>query len=124
MSTIKIQAIANSNFDKIEYGHAEIRRFSRTEILQKSLKQLVLFWGLAVISVLLPVVHFVLVPLFFVMGAYLALQARKQKQEIISGTVNCPQCQQPVTINKSAFLEEHTEICQHCASVVKISAVI
>lgn len=121
MSTTKIQAIANSNFDKIEYGLAEIRNFSPGEILQKSIKQLVMFWGLAIVSVLLPVVHFILVPLFFVMGAYLAVRARKFKQEIISGSVNCPQCKQPVTIKKSPFLEEHTEICQNCTSVVKIS---
>lgn len=121
MSTTKIQAIANSNFDKIEYGLAEIRNFSPCEILQKSIKQLVMFWGLAIVSVLLPVVHFILVPLFFVMGAYLAVRARKFKQEIISGSVNCPQCKQPVTIKKSPFLEEHTEICQNCTSVVKIS---
>lgn len=121
MSTTKIQAIANSNFDKIEYGTAEIRSFSPREILQKSIKQLAMFWGLAIVSVLLPVVHFVLVPLFFFMGAYLAIRARKVKQEILSGSVNCPQCKQPVTIKKSPFLDEHTEICQNCTSVVKIS---
>lgn len=120
MSQQRIQATAGS--DHVEYGTADIRSFSPREVLTKSLQKLGMFWGLALFSILLPVVHFVLTPLFFILGIYLAVRARKFRHEILSGSINCPHCKAPVTIGKAAFFEEHTEICQNCASVVRISS--
>lgn len=119
MSQQRIQAIASS--DHIEYGTADIRSYSPPEIVKKSLQKLGLFWGMSLFSVFLPVVHFVLTPLFFVLGIYLSVRARKFRHEILSGTIACPHCKKDITIGKSAFFEEHTEICQSCASAVRIS---
>ncbi|MFV3409191.1 hypothetical protein ACNH6C_11320 [Bdellovibrio bacteriovorus] len=119
MSHQRIQATAGS--DHVEYGTADIRSYSPREVLIKSLQKLGMFWGLAIFSILLPVVHFVLTPLFFILGIYLSVRARKFRHEILSGSIHCPHCKTPVTIGKAAFFEEHTEICQNCASVVRIS---
>lgn len=120
-STSRIQAKANS--DHIEFGTAQIRVYSPREVLTKSLKTLGLFWGLALLSVLLPVVHFVSVPVLFGLGIYMTLRTRKLRKEIISGSIHCPHCRQAVEIRKAPLFDELTEICQNCASVVRISEV-
>lgn len=118
MSKSQIQAKANS--DHIEFGSADIRNYSPREVLLKSLKTLSLFWGLALLSVLLPVVHFVSVPLLFGLGIYMTLRTRKLRKEILSGAIACPNCRQPIEIKNAPLFDEHTEICQNCASVVRI----
>jgi hypothetical protein len=117
MEKIKIQGTANS--DKIEYGTAEIRTYSPRDVLQKVLKTLALYWGIAIFCVFLPVVHFVLVPLFFFLGIFMAMRARKFKGEILSGEILCPNCSQKVTLSKASILWPNSEICQSCASVVR-----
>jgi hypothetical protein len=121
MSQNKIQASANS--DHIEYGTANIHAYTPQMLLAKSIKKLLMFWGAAVLSILLPVVHFVLVPLFFILGIVFAILARKDRFEITDGKVACPNCKKEITVEKAAFAEYHSEICQHCACVVRISPV-
>src|SRR5437868_584948 len=112
MNQVTIQATANS--DHVEYGTAEIRSFSPRAVLTNSLKKLLMFWGAALLSVFLPVVHFVLVPLFFILGIFFAFRARKFRYEIISGQIHCPRCKGAVKIEKAVFFEHHQEICQNC----------
>jgi hypothetical protein len=119
MAQIQIQADANSG--KVVFGVAEIRHFSQREILFRVLKTLGLLWGIAVFCVFLPVVHFVLVPLFLILGPIFALRARKYKFELLGGEVACPQCSQILKLPKSAILWPHTEICQNCAFHIRLS---
>lgn len=121
MQKTAIQATSNS--DRIEYGTAEIHSFSPQAVLAKSLKMLALFWGIALLSVFLPVVHFVLVPLFFILGMVFAFRARKLRFEIVSGEVLCPNCKAQVTIKNASCAVDHKDICQSCASVIKIAPV-
>jgi hypothetical protein len=121
MAQTKIQATANS--DHAEYGMADIHTFTPQMILMNSLKKLGMFWGMAVISVFLPVVHFVLVPLFLILGVVFMIRARKYRYEITSGQVPCPRCQKEIVLGKAAFIEFHDEICQHCAGVARIRPV-
>lgn len=114
----QIQATANS--DHTEYGTAIIRVYSPQMVMKRVIQKLLFFWGLAIFSVFLPVVHFVLVPLFFMLGIYFAVQARKVRFEISDGEIHCPRCRADVKIKKAAFEEDHKEICQQCAGLMKV----
>ena len=82
--------VATTNDKKTEYGHGEIHEFNSQEVLVKSVQKLFLFWGLALLSVFLPVVHFVLVPLFLVLGVFFSVRAFKFRRVMKSGDVACP----------------------------------
>ncbi|MFM6928837.1 MAG: hypothetical protein ACKOX6_10265 [Bdellovibrio sp.] len=118
---MKIEIQGKANSEKYEYGFAEVRVYSQRETLMKVVKALAVFWGLAIFSILLPVVHFVLVPLFLFLGVFMAFRARKYHEEMLSGEINCPHCGSLVKIGKAPILWPLSEICQNCASVVRIS---
>lgn len=115
---MKIQATANS--DKIEYGEAEVQAISKDKLFLKSLTYLTACWCVAIVCILIPVLHFILVPAFFLLGIYLAVRTTKLKDEIISGAISCPHCSQTVNLPRSAASWPHSEICQNCSSVLRI----
>ena len=114
---IKIQASANS--DKLVYGTAEVTEASKDKLFFKALIRITIWWALAIVAILIPVLHFILVPAFFLTGIYMAMKALKLSMLIESGRVDCPHCGQNVDLPKSAAAWPHTEICQNCASVIQ-----
>lgn len=115
---IKIQAQAYS--DKIEFGSAEIIPYTKDKLFFKALMQITWTWCVAIVCVLIPALHFVLVPAFFILGIVLAVRTMALQAEITSGELNCPHCSKPMILQKSAALWPHTEICQNCGSNVRI----
>ena len=85
-----------------------------------ALKKLAIFWGIALVSVLLPVVHFVLVPLFFFLGFFFAYRGFKSEGQVLSGETTCPHCGTKVVVKKQELAWPITEICQGCARVVRM----
>lgn len=118
MEQISIKAYTPS--DPEQTGTLQIRRFSKQDIMINVLKKLGLFWGIALVTVLIPVFHFITVPLFFILGIFQALKAKKAQFEIQDGQVPCPRCQKIIAIKKSVFIEGHKEICQNCVTQVTL----
>lgn len=118
---MRIEIKGKANSEKYEYGFAEVRTYSPREIMTKSLKSLAIFWGIAIVSILLPIVHFVSVPAFFLIGIFTALRARKYHEEFISGEITCPHCSKQITIGKTPIIWPVPVICQSCASVVSVT---
>lgn len=116
---MKIQATAYS--DKIEYGTAEVLALSKDQLFFKALAYLTACWCTAIVCILVPALHFVLVPAFFFLGIFLAVRVTKQRHLILSGQITCPHCSQEVILLKSAADWPHSEICQNCSSVLRIS---
>lgn len=118
MEQIQIKAYTPS--DPEQTGSLHIRRFSKQDVMQNVLKKLGFFWGIALVTVLIPVFHFITVPLFFILGIFQALKAKKAQFEILDGQVPCPHCKKLIEIKKAVFIEGHKEICQACVTQVKI----
>lgn len=118
---IKIQAQAYS--DKIEYGAAEILPYTKDKLFFKALMHLTWCWCVAVACVLIPVLHFILVPAFFFLGIFLAIRTMALKVEIVSGSISCPHCSKLMMLPKAAALWPHTEICQECGSNIRINPI-
>ena len=70
----------------------EVRRMRVAPAARKAagLKALGLCWALMVVSVFLPLAHFVLVPLFGVLGPVMYLVKSKEAARILGGSVGCP----------------------------------
>ncbi|QLY27014.1 hypothetical protein [Bdellovibrio sp. KM01] len=116
----KINIESNVMDERRTSGELEIKVFNQADKTRTALKKLALWWGLSLISVLLPVVHFVLVPLFFFLGFFFAWKGFKSEGQVLDGRTTCPHCGNPVNVGKGELNWPVTEICQSCARVVRM----
>jgi hypothetical protein len=79
-----------------------------------------LFWGLAVVSVLLPVVHFVLVPALLIAGPITALARYRRASGVLGGEGVCPECDALLTVESAADEWPFSEVCETCGAAVRI----
>lgn len=116
----KIIIQANVGDERRSDGLVYIQTFNQTQRTQVAMRKLGLFWGLAILSVLIPVFHFILVPLFFCLGFFFAHKGYKSEGQVLSGSTTCPHCHAEVTVKKAELNWPITEICQGCARVVRM----
>jgi hypothetical protein len=121
LENIKVPVKADVNDERITEGVLEIHRFNPSERMMNAIKKLVLWWLIAIFSVLIPVMHFVLVPLFFFLGIFLSYRSYKSTGRVLAGTLKCPHCQAEIQIKPNELHWPLSEICQSCARVVRIS---
>lgn len=107
--------------DRTGTGFVNIHLFNSSERLTETFKKLGIFWGISLVSVLIPVFHFVSVPLFFILGIFFAVQTFKSVGRVIDGEAVCPHCQNKVLIKPAGVQWPLTEICQNCARVVRMN---
>ncbi|HWU43240.1 MAG TPA: hypothetical protein VN132_07380 [Bdellovibrio sp.] len=120
MSSEKIQILANVSDERRSPGFVEIEIFNQAQRTQVALKKLGIFWGIAVLCIVIPVFHFVLVPLFFFLGIFFSYRGFKAQGQVLSGQTTCPHCHAEVIIKKAELNWPLSEICQSCARVVRI----
>lgn len=70
----------------------EIEPLSPQSRLGRGVVRLVVCWGLAVACILVPLLHFVLVPGFFIAGPVLAWLAARDTVVVKSARITCPKC--------------------------------
>jgi hypothetical protein len=66
--------------------------FDRKARLRRALKGLAGFWGAMVVSVFIPVAHFVLVPSFFFIGIWQFFRRLRQSEQLRGAHGRCPDC--------------------------------
>ena len=88
--------------DSITAGEATIVYFEGGERMARAAKGLVMAWSAALVSVLIPVAHFLLVPGFFLAG--LVVFARRMRRRVVMDAVRgaCPDCEHEQTFDTSA----------------------
>lgn len=101
-------------------GSVVINSFEKKERLVRAFKKLVLFWVIAIFSIFLPAAHFVLVPLFFLLGLLSFRKTMKAEGEVLEGRILCPHCSSEVLITKEMLVWPLKEICQSCVRVLQI----
>ena len=69
-----------------------IRRFNRDERVRRALAGLGKWWGVALVSVLIPVAHFVLVPSFLAYGVWQGVQRLGTVELAFAARGTCPDC--------------------------------
>jgi len=66
--------------------------FDRRGRLRRALKGLAGFWGAMVVSVFLPIAHFVLVPSFFFLGIWQFFRRLEAAEQVRGAHGRCPDC--------------------------------
>lgn len=116
----KILIEANVCDERRAPGFVLVHFFLPTEKIHQAIKKLIFFWGISFLSILVPVFHFVTVPLFFFLGIIMARRSYKSEGAVLEGEAQCPHCLTTVNISKCELQWPLTEICQNCAREVRM----
>ena len=87
---------------------------NRKDITLLSLKKLALFWAIALFCIFIPVLHFLLTPLFFLIGILAFTKQHRNTHFIKQAIVACPSCQQNLIFKDLYFSESNKINCDHC----------
>jgi len=123
MSSSEITDIRLSHGDgKATDGRLYTTVYTSGERMQRALLRLVLLWGLAGVTVFIPLAHFVLVPGFLIAGPVVAVLVYRTEQARDRAEGQCPACGEAVTIK----LEAKDEIpkwtyCPACNAALQIT---
>jgi hypothetical protein len=107
--------------DQISNFSCTWEELNSSQKMKRSLQCLGAFWAGSVLSVLIPILHFVLVPGFFIAG--IVLSVRLYRQDILLKDVEgvCPNCQKPLIFKKLVYGPEMKERCANCHTTFQIS---
>lgn len=97
--------------------------YDRAQRMRRALKGLGTWWGVALLSVLIPVAHFVLVPSFFLYGIYTFARRLGAERVALSCHGTCPDCgrEQAFEVTGRWSLPRTTS-CRYCQRSLRLSA--
>jgi hypothetical protein len=94
--------------------------WDQKERMKRALKAGGIFFGLAIVCIFLPLVHFVLVPLFLLATPLVATYIYGQTQIIVGGEGVCPECQAPFEVAGTSRDLPLDDLCGKCHKTVKV----
>lgn len=116
---VKLVLVANE--EKHTSGEVTLQEWDSSDRMKRALKMFGMLWGAAVVSVLIPLAHFVLVPGFLIAGPIVAYFVYQNEKMILGGQGTCPNCGKPFTIAKGKVRWPMNDLCSECQSPAKIS---
>jgi len=106
---------------KTQAGFVTIREWDAAGRTQRAIKSWGIAWGLALASILIPLAHFVLVPLFLLAGPIVAYFTYAQSEMIFAGDGLCPTCEKPFQVGKRSVKDRFHDVCTSCKDGIEIS---
>src|SRR5690606_20106040 len=103
-TTLKVVTTSNtipliiSSRENQTQGQIEIITWTKSQRIRKGLKLLIILWAIALFTVLIPILHFVLVPLFLLLGPLGFYLGYSQTTSYENGKGECPACKQSFKI--------------------------
>lgn len=102
-------------------GEVRVQSFDPKLRLRRALKTWGTCWGLAIVAVFIPGMHFILVPSALLAGPVLAAVVYQQRTMILGGSGTCPACGQPFEVLRSPLRWPINDVCAKCHDAVTIS---
>ncbi len=109
-----VRVSLRTNTDVFKDGTLSTRHIHIQERLLNGLKFLGLFWLVGALCVLVPVMHFFLVPLAAIAGVVVFVMKFSQTEVRETGSVACPNCGTLVVLKGSSFNWPIIETCSNC----------
>ncbi len=101
--TSRVQAFTLTGYNgRPTHGTVTITEFSRDERVRRALGGLAKWWGIALLSVFIPVAHFILVPSFLLYGIWQFAQRLGTSSLATEALGTCPDCQTEQTLELAA----------------------
>jgi hypothetical protein len=107
----------------ITLGKVTVVTWSRQERLRRAAKALGISLGVGLFCVILPLVHFVLVPAALIAGFVLFSHLWKQRTLILGGSAECPECKASFRISRGRDHFPMSEVCDSCRANLTIERV-
>jgi hypothetical protein len=104
-------------------GTLTIRMFEKPERMRRALLALGKWWGVALLSVFIPVAHFLLVPSFFLYGIWELVQRLGTAEVALPARGTCPDCgtEQPLDLGARWRVPQEVT-CRKCGRGLTLSA--
>lgn len=104
-------------------GNVSIITWSKKERTRRATKMLGICLGVGLFCVILPLIHFVLVPGMIIAGIVLFLRLLKQETLVLGGSGTCPECKATFKISRGKDLFPMAEVCESCRANLSIDTV-
>lgn len=105
-----------SNLNLTSEVQADVRSLRPDEKIREVMKTGGLFFGLALVSVLIPVFHFVLVPMFLLIAVIFGIKAGKRNERLTQEVrVTCLNCASEILLKPVSFEWPLEFRCPQCA---------
>lgn len=102
---------------------ATVLRQPPRERLARTAAALGVCWGLALVSVFIPVAHFILVPTFFIAGIAVAVARAREATRLLGVHGVCPRCEQEQDFEAGGrFTPSRSLDCQKCHNTLTLTA--
>lgn len=115
----KTSVLIKSNQNQSQ-GFVEIHNFNTKERLKRALKWFSICFAAALISLFIPLAHFVLVPIFLLSSLIVPFYVYSIESLVIGGKGSCPNCKSDLSIEKGFNKWPLQDLCTHCKSNVEI----
>lgn len=122
----QITRMAASHIISVHYdnqsttGTVERRDIPAPERVLRAMRSIGICWLIGAVCILVPILHFVLVPAFFLVGLLLAYYHWSSKGEILKGEFICPTCGKPNTIGKEREQFPQYRRCTSCLLTLEL----
>jgi len=106
--------------DKVSGGQLEVREFSNSQRITRAIIAGVIGIVISAALVLIPILHFFLVPIGLIITFAIVSRRLKTDRVIISGEGTCPACAAPFHILKRGYKLPFTDVCEKCSRQVQV----
>jgi hypothetical protein len=101
-------------------GTVVVQFWDRKQRRARALKAAGISLGLAVVSILIPLAHFILVPSFLVAAFVIFPKIYNKESGVVGGKGICPNCNAPFVVVKGPFKWPIHDLCDKCQHTVTI----
>lgn len=99
----------------------QMMEWSEKERTHRAIRVGLIGGGLTLVSLFLPIAHFILVPLGIILTPFFARRAYAQKVVYPTQSIVCPKCGATVQWPLSFEVSDRELLCEKCRSVLKIT---
>jgi len=120
MATFSEHNIFLADFDqKVRVtGRLKVRHFSIRERMTRAAMYFAVLVVLAVASVIIPILHFILVPAFSFAAVASAAMMFLQTEEVTEAKGVCPYCGKETALKRAMIAKEFRDSCEHCLQLI------
>lgn len=122
MSIVRVPVRVHGTHGVVD-GAARVQTLSDRERSRRGLRWLGILWAAALCSVLVPILHFVLVPSLLFAGPIVAYVLSRQSSLILGGAVRCPDCGGEFELVKTRERWPFQDVCSKCHAHVRVERV-
>lgn len=101
-------------------GRAQITELTSSERALRALKKGSIFFGIALLTIPVPMLHFILVPTFLLLSIGFFATTMAERQVVTKFEGPCPKCKTPIVMTGVFKISGTKETCHSCRQLLKI----